>query len=714
MQKTIFTGVVLTRAGQVTSACGRLAVEKVPRLVSAVFALVTSGAVVLAQQFPIATNPAVFEMSGGAVYDGTNYLVGYIAGTNIYGQVVSPTGQLVGVPLLIASANVGWPAAAGVAGARTNCLVVWSDYSKTTGVTMFGRIVNYGTGTMGPAFPLLSGVGTHGFQRVRDVACDGTNYVVVWVDANDKVGDGLYSKVYGQFVSGAGTLLGSEFVVISAGAVFEDIAVAFGRTNYLVAWQERAGSNHDTYCRTISQGGTVGAAQKVNTTASMDRNPVAIGFDGTNYLVLWNCTTNYDGPGELMLYGRLVSQAGTPVGPELVVTTDPLSVFPAVAFDGANYLVLWAKDVIATNHTVQARFIDRVGSPIGPVFTPLANQGTNAPLFPQRGVLYAGGKFLLTATFGSFMTGTGGDIIGLVGGDVYGRFFPRSTTPPWFTNVAIVNGHLQAQFHVVPGVYYTLEISTNLTTWVAADVIGSDGTNVLYLADDQPPEGNLFVRAKMGYSPSFKLWFFEFAYAGGFGSGYTPVPSYPVTLTNYSAAFGVRGDFYYPPSANVRFTGPPGSGLTNTPAWQSYGGTDWMLYQSPPVHNPAAAPGGTWIVSYKGSNVTFNVPDPQAASRLVIPLPTVNVSGDVVLSVSWVYKNATNGATLSGPPAYMTSIQLQIEGVGGARLYNSPELLPSITNHTLASTVNWSNVRTLYMAYGDTLGNHYVVTFTKP
>jgi len=667
----------------------------------------------VAQQFPIASNPVVFELCGGAVFDGTNYLVGYTADTNIFGQKVSPTGQLIGAPHLVASANLGWPPAAAFAGARTNCLVAWSDYSKTTGVTMFGRIVNPATGAMGTVFPLLGAAGTHGFQRVRDVASDGTNYFVLWVDENDKVGDGLYSKLYGQFVTGTGTLVGSEFVVIGAATAAEDVGVAFGRTNYLVAWQQKQADNYETYCRVVTPSGALGATQKINATASFDRNPLAVGFDGTNYLVLWNCTTNYDGPGELMLFGRLVTQTGTPLGSELVLSTERTGFF-GVGFDGVNYLILYAVDVVMTNHTVHARFINRSGEPIGPVFTPLAMQGTNAPLFPLRGVLYAGGKFMLTATYGSFITSEDGGIIGLVGGDVYGRFLPASTTPPWFTNAAIVNGLLQVQFHLVPGVYYTLEISTNLTSWNVVDVIGSDGTNVLVLAVDQPPKGNMFVRARMGCTPSFEFWFFEFAYAGGFGSGFTPTPSYPVTLTNYSAAFGVHGDVSSPPTANVYFTGPAGSGLTNTPAWQSYGGRDWMLYQSPPVYNPAAAPGGTWIVSYKGSNVTFNVPDPQAAARLVVPLPTVNVSGDVLQSVSWVYKNATNGATLSSPPAYMSSIQLQIEDVGGLRIYNSGELSPNTTNHTLTSTVQWSNVGMLYMAYSDTLDNHYVVMFTKP
>jgi len=673
-----------------------------------------------AQVFPIATNPAVLELGGGAVSDGSNYLAGFVSGVHLVGQRIAANGQPLGSPVVLGT-NVGFPPAAALAGARTNALVAWSDYSRSNGVTMFGRLCSPASATVGPAFPLLPSAGSHGFQRVRGVASDGTNYLVLWVDSADELEDGLFGKVYGQFVTGAGTLAGSEFVVASGGAnyaIHEDVAVGFGRTNYLVAWQQQASTNYETYCRVVTPGGALGSVTKLSATASQDRNPPAIGFDGTNYLVTWNCTTNYGGPGELMLAARLVSPSGAPLGTEGFLETTEPATFPALAFDGTHHLLLWAANATATNHTLHARFLDRMGNAIGPAFTPFAPQGANSPLLPLKGALFDGNQFLLTATFGSFVVDTNGYIIGFDGGDVYGRFLPRSTTPPVFANPALVNGYFQGQLHVVPGVTYTLELSTNLTDWQAVDMVSSDGTNVLHLQDDQPATSSprLFVRAAVGWtgSPVFTFWVFEFAHAGGFGGGFTPAPSYPVTLQNYSAAFGVAQDINFPSAANVSFTGPAGSGLTNTPAWLANGGEDWRVYQSPPVFNPAAAPGGNWVVNYKGTNVNFTVPDPQAASRLVVPLPTVSVSGDVLQSVNWVYKDATTGATLGGAPAHLTNIQVQIDGLVGGRIYNSPELTPSVTTYTLTAPVNWSNVSTLYLAYTDTLGNHYVVSFSRP
>jgi len=663
-----------------------------------------------AQVFPIATNPAVFELGGGAVFDGSNYLVGFVSGTNIVGQRISPTGALVGAPVVVGT-NVGFPPAVAIAGARTNALVAWSDYSRSNGVTMFGRIWAHGSGAPGAAFPLLASVGSHGFQTVQAAASDGTNYLVVWRDS-------AQNNFYGQFVSAAGTLSGPEFLLFSGPGEEASLALAFGRTNYLLAWQGGE-DTEDTYARTVAPGGALGSVVKLSATASRDLNPLAIGFDGMNYLVTWNCTTNYGGPGELMLAGRLVSPSGTPLGAEQILVTERASV-PAVAFDGAHYLLAWGYNTATTNSdiNIRARFLDRSGNAIGPVITPFPPRGSNPPLLPLNGVLFDGNRFLLTATYGSFVMDPNGDIVGFNGGDVYGRFLPRSTTPPVFTNAALINGRFQGQLQVVPGVTYTLEISTNLTSWQPVDAVSSDGTNLLHLEDDQPATAlpRLFVRAAVGWTgtPSFEFWFFEFANGGGFGGGVTPSPSYPVTLRNYSAALGVANDINFPPAAQVYFTGPAGSGLANTPAWLTVGGNDWQGYQSPPVFSPAAAPGGNWVVNYKGTNVNFTVPDPQAASRLVVPLPTVSVSSGVLQSLSWVYKNAATGATLGGAPAYLTNIQVQLEGIGGSRIYNSPELPPGVTNHTLSTSVNWSQVSMVHMAYKDTLGNRYVVSFSKP
>jgi hypothetical protein len=310
--------------------------------------------------------------------------------------------------------------------------------------------------------------------------------------------------------------------------------------------------------------------------------------------------------------------------------------------------------------------------------------------------------------------------MGFSGGDVYGRFLPNSIAAPIFTNATIAGGYFQGQLKVTPGMTYTVEVSTNLRDWTAVEVASSNGTNRLDLQDPRPLTGQsrMFYRAAVGnvMPVAFSFNFHEYANAGGFGSGYTPTMSYPVNLNSYTANLDVENDSNLPLATNVFFTGPAGSGITNQPADlnNSYTDTSSASYQTPFISSPSVAPGGTWVVNYRGTNQTFNVADPQASSRLVIPLPTVAVSGDVLQSVSWNYRDAGTGSVLSGAPAYVTDIQVQIDGSMVGRIYDSPLLTPGITAHTLPATVNWSNVDSLHMAYDDSLGNHYVVTFTKP
>jgi hypothetical protein len=311
-------------------------------------------------------------------------------------------------------------------------------------------------------------------------------------------------------------------------------------------------------------------------------------------------------------------------------------------------------------------------------------------------------------------------------GGIFGLFTMAGfCQAPVFTNAVIVGGNFQVQILIASNTTFTIETSTNLTNWTP---VGSQTAtnNLVNLVDPRGIAGfnQLFYRLLLGGgggggggSVSFAFGFLEFASAGSFGDSDTPDTTFPVTLNSYSATFGVQDDTNYPAATNVFFTGPAGSGLTNSPANPDNSNTsdNSANYQSAYVTNPFIAPGGTWVVNYKGSNEMFSVPDPQAASRVVVPYPTVTVSGGVLQSVSWVYRDATTGTMLGGPPAYMSNIQLQVHGTSEAgELYDSNQLTPGTTSNVLTATVNWSNVSGISMAYSDSLGNNYDISFDGP
>ena len=290
---------------------------------------------------------------------------------------------------------------------------------------------------------------------------------------------------------------------------------------------------------------------------------------------------------------------------------------------------------------------------------------------------------------------------------------------PVFINPKLLpSGQVQVQLATEVGQSYTIEVSTNLVTWQPVGSVPNVDTNLLTLVDEEPVTASpcRYYRAKVGLTKIYGMWFNHYAQGGSFSGGLTPAVAYPLSINAYTAGFDMENDAPYPDASQVFFSGPAGSGLSNTAAdpQNSWIDDEGAEYQSPAVFSPAYAPGGDWTVQYKGTNYVFSMADPQAPSRLVVPVPTFVVAGDVVESVSWVYRAPDTGALLPAPPAFMTGIQVQIEGYVGGRIYESPwSDDPANTSHTLEESVLWSNVSAVNMAYDDSLGNHYVVFYQK-
>ncbi|MBU6400317.1 MAG: leucine-rich repeat protein, partial [Verrucomicrobia bacterium] len=378
--------------------------------------------------FPIATNPAAVEISDGLAFDGTNYFVILAAGTDLVGQLFSSDGALVGSPISIGS-NVAFPTLAAVAFAQNHYLVAWSDHSITSGVDMFGQFISRDGTKAGPKFTLLSAPGSYGFQSVTALAADGTNFLAVWQDNNDR-------NLYGQLITPSGGLSGPEFLISSQQGNGQGAAVAFGRTNYLVVWQGNYGNGgNDAYAELVSRSGVPGTPFQISQTASGDHNPVAVAFDGSNYLAVWpwdplgttGTVTDWD------LYGRLVSPTGDLPGSELNLVTDAGSaIFPALAFDGSHYLLAWREtyynsdlSINATNSNIYYQFFDTSGVAAGSEFTVFTAQGTITPFFPLNGLLFDGNRYAVAASLGTLAV-TNGRIAGFTSGEVYGAFLSAS------------------------------------------------------------------------------------------------------------------------------------------------------------------------------------------------------------------------------------------------------------------------------------------------
>ncbi len=121
-------------------------------------------------------------------FDGTNYLVIYVDRPgnyyNIYGQLISPNGSLIGEIIPIACDPID--------------------------------------------------------QKFHDLIWDGHFYVIVWLEGS--------FNVKGQRVDAAGQLVGSSFQISSMTSNFRDYpSIARAASNYLVVWSEYRNAEYDVY-----------------------------------------------------------------------------------------------------------------------------------------------------------------------------------------------------------------------------------------------------------------------------------------------------------------------------------------------------------------------------------------------------------------------------------------------------------------------------------
>ena len=166
----------------------------------------------------------------------------------------------------------------------------------------------------------------------------------------------------------------------------------------------------------------------------------------------------------------------------------------------------------------------------------------------------------------------------------------------------------------------------------------------------------------------------------------------------------------FPAPATVLFTGPPGSQLDDTGGAElGQLASNVEEYRSPWITSPPTAPAGAWTEEYKGNYYDYTEVDPQASSRLVVPVPTFQANGSLS-RVDWQYR-AGNGTPLTGPPAFMRSIRLLVLDPCGVTLHDSLPLDPATLSRTLNPSVTLTQVAQVIFQYVDDMDNPYTVRY---
>jgi hypothetical protein len=309
------------------------------------------------------------QLQPAVAFDDTNYLVVWQdyrigAQANVYGARVSEDGIVLdptGIGISLAVKDQTNPAIAS-GGAKT--FVAWQDYrnSTTDAADIYGARVSVGGSPLDPDGIAISKEVNN--QLVTAVAFDGTNYLVVWEDYRNS----LKGEIYGTRVSADGEVLDPQGIVISTGANGRfNPAVAFDGTNYLVVWQDYRYDNYgDIFGARVGTDGVVlNPGGIIIAFASKEQLYPALAFDGTNYLVVWQDKRS----GSWDIYGARVSVSGTvldPIGLILVPATGDQGL-PAIAFEGTNYLMVWhdarsgSRDIYGSRVSVSGSVLDGSG-----------------------------------------------------------------------------------------------------------------------------------------------------------------------------------------------------------------------------------------------------------------------------------------------------------------------------------------------------------------
>lgn len=292
-------------------------------------------------------NRADNEAVPAIAWNGSNYLLVWqdsrsaqASSDEIYGCLVTSANARSGSEFLI-SYKPGVPTegapgtqdkAAVASGSGGTCLVVWED-DRTADSAVYGaRITSSGVVQDGGGVKISSGTGD---KTAPGVGWNGSSYAVAWRDA------GFSRTVRGARVSTGGSVLdtnGYQVSWVSVGTRGPEVAGGSG--SCLVVYFTLALTNTDVYGSVVS-GGAVVNQDILLSISPQDQPDYDAAFDGANYVVVWADNRN----GTYAIYAARVMGDGTVLDPGgvLVSSSATEQVQPAIAWGGDRYLVVWSE-----------------------------------------------------------------------------------------------------------------------------------------------------------------------------------------------------------------------------------------------------------------------------------------------------------------------------------------------------------------------------------
>ncbi len=290
-------------------------------------------------------NPAV-------AWNGSHYLVAWEdsrhGATDIYASRISTDGVVVepqGVPLSRlndASEQTGCD----VASDGETFFVVWSDSGAPSQID--GRVVGGDGVPHGDEERIIS---SSLYSRLDTpcVAWGGTNYFVGWSAYYETVSGAYYQDIYGARVTADGRAIDSSAIPICLNyAAKYSPDVAWGGGNFLVVWSHAMrppiSSGTDIHGALINAQGQVITNSIQICTAANSQDASCVAFGSSNFLVAWQDSRHWTLNDKVVaVYATRVSPAGVILDPGgFAVCDDPESQYsPAVTWSGDTFLTAW-------------------------------------------------------------------------------------------------------------------------------------------------------------------------------------------------------------------------------------------------------------------------------------------------------------------------------------------------------------------------------------
>lgn len=372
-----------------------------------------SGEIFAQEKFPIA-NTKSDEICLEGAFDGTNFLVGIVEGTEdsaiLKAQMFSQNGSLVGGKITIGAISSEGPTFCAIAFDGTNYLVVWQN-----GNALKGRFITKSGSFVGSEISISSGI-----ESIGHIGFGGGKYLVVY----NKEGVDGKSVVFGKIITKSGSV-GTEFR-ISTGCGKEHGGIgnlAFDGTNFIVVWTEDVGDSEIRGAFVNPDAGVINTNFSINASLSPSDNPCAVAFDGTNYLIIWPDEIGGETSEEWVIFGQFFDKSGNPKSGVISISevSSPDNIIaPSATFDGTNYLITWNR---YNNNTTGWDIIGRIVGKDGNLLS------SEIAIYNEIGHQFGGvlgfvnGKYLalINDNLNFTLDEEEEDMI-LSGGDVYGMF----------------------------------------------------------------------------------------------------------------------------------------------------------------------------------------------------------------------------------------------------------------------------------------------------